>query len=125
MDPRDRLPPFVNGVECAVCGRTVPRASIRVLASRDDLTFVELTCEACRSDSLGIVVATDAFPDEAASDARAYRYGEFVPADADRFREALPIATDDVLLFRDALASHGLPGLIEPAIGTDPDEGTR
>jgi hypothetical protein len=124
MDPRDRLPPFVNGVECAVCGRTVPRASIRVLASRDDLTFVELTCEACRSDSLGIVVATDAWPDEVAETAPAHRYGEFLPADSDRFREALPIASDDVLLFRDALASRGFAGLVAADSAAD-DEAPR
>ncbi len=46
MDPRDRLPPFVNGVECAVCGRTVPRDGIRVIGSGDVLTFVELACAA-------------------------------------------------------------------------------
>jgi hypothetical protein len=124
MDPRDRLPPFVNGVECAVCGRTVPRASIRVLASRDDLTFVELTCEACRSDSLGIVVATDAWPDEVAESAAGHGYGEFLPADSDRFREALPIAADDVLRFRDALAAGGFAGLIGADTAPD-DEASR
>src|SRR3954469_10431591 len=59
MDPRDRTPPFENGVDCAVCGRTVPAERIRILASRDDLTFVELTCAACRSESLGMIVGGD------------------------------------------------------------------
>ena len=125
MDPRDRLPPFVNGVECAVCGRTVPRSSIRVLASRDDLTFVELACEGCRSDSLGIVVATDAWPDEAQGSGPAPRYGEFLASDSERFREALPIATDDILHFRAALASRGLAALVDPETRTDDDGAGR
>src|SRR4029079_15104245 len=76
MDPRDRTPPFENGVDCAVCGRNVPAERIRILASRDDLTFVELTCAACRSESLGMILAgaTDG-PDGRAP------YGEFLPAD--------------------------------------------
>jgi hypothetical protein len=57
MDPRERTPPFENGVDCAVCGRNVPVERIRILASRDDLTFVDLTCAACRSESLGMILA--------------------------------------------------------------------
>ena len=119
MDSRDRLPPFVNGVECAVCGRTVPRDAIRILASRDDLTFVELACAACRSESLGIVVAADS-PD---GDAAPETYGEFLPSDAERFREALPIDVDDVARVRAILASRGIVGLVDSAAG--PDDGGR
>jgi hypothetical protein len=107
MDSRDQLPPFVNGVECAVCGRTVPTERIRVLARRDDLTFVELACTECRSDSLGILVAGDSLD-------RPATYGEFLPADDARFREALPIGSDDVLDVRDVLDRYGLAGLIGP-----------
>jgi hypothetical protein len=111
MDPRDRLPPFVNGVDCAVCGRTVPVEGIRVLARRDDLTFVELACAGCRSESLGIIVAGE---DGKASGSP---YGEFLPADDARFHDALPIGPDDVLTVRDVLARHGLAGLVEGADG--------
>lgn len=121
MDPRDRLPPFVNGVECAVCGRTVPRNGIRVLASRDDLTFVELACDACRSESLGIVVATDEPIGQATAGSRVPPYGEFLPADDERFREALPIDGDDVARFRSALAASpsGILGLLEDRPASD------
>src|SRR5262245_38775055 len=106
MDPRDRTPPFEDGVDCAVCGRTVPAERIRILASRDDLTFVELTCAACRSESLGMIVA-------GSSDGSA-RYGEFLPADDARFREALPSGVDDVLTVRRLLQAGDLDALVGP-----------
>src|SRR3954469_4348581 len=114
MDPRDRTPPFENGVDCAVCGRTVPADRIRILASRDDLTFVELTCVACRSETLGMIVAGDA--SETGSAASGHRaiapYGEFLPADDARFREALPIGADDVATIRHLLELGDLDALL-------------
>lgn len=112
MDPRDRLPPFVNGVDCAACGDPVSLERIRVLASRDDLAFVEVACEGCRSESLGIIVA--GADDEAG---RRPTYGEFVATDHERFGGALPIGSDDVLAVRDVLARRGLAGLVDAADG--------
>ncbi len=106
MDPRDRLPPFANGVDCGACGRLVPLERIRILASRDDLTFVELDCPGCRSESLGIIVQSS---DGSASGAT---YGEFLPADDARFREALPIGVDDVLTVRELLARGDLKAFV-------------
>ena len=107
MDPRDPTPPFQDGVDCAVCGRTVPAERIRILASRDDLTFVELACAACRSESLGMIVRGDA-------DGPGARYGEFLPADDVRFRGALPIGVDDVLAVRRLLEQGDLDALVGP-----------
>jgi hypothetical protein len=104
MDPRDRPNPFANGVDCAVCGRLVPLDRIRVLAQRDDLTFVEVACTECRSETLGIVVASDA--DGGGG------YGEFLAADDARFREALPIDVDDILVVRDLLAKGDLDAFV-------------
>ncbi len=125
MDSRDRLPPFVNGVECAVCGRTVPRDGIRVLASRDDLTFVELACDSCRSESLGIVVATDRWLDEPPAAFPRSSYGEFLAADDERFREALPIDAGDLALFRSVLGRHGLAAFTDPPAATGDDGSAR
>jgi hypothetical protein len=108
MDPRDGLPPFANGVDCGACGRLVPLERIRVLASRDDLTFVELDCPGCRSESLGIVVQSSDRADGAT-------YGEFLPADDARFREALPIGSDDILTVRELLASGNLDAIVGPS----------
>jgi hypothetical protein len=109
MDPRDRLPPFANGVDCGVCGQLVPFERIRVLASRDDLMFVELDCSGCSSESLGIIVAGDG---AAGSDAR---YGEFLPADDARFREALPIGADDIRTVRGLLERGDLAAFVGPS----------
>ena len=108
MDPRDRLPPFANGVDCGACGQVVPLERIRVLASRDDLTFVELDCPGCSSESLGIVVQSEAGPEGT-------RYGEFLPTDHARFREALPIGPDDIRTVRELLARGDLNAFVGPS----------
>jgi hypothetical protein len=128
MDPRDDLDSLGAGVDCAACGGPVPNDRIRVLARRDDIAFVEIHCPACRSESLGIVVATD----DAASDdldqedgvavGPGNAYGEFGPGDIDRFREASPIGAADVDRVRELLARGGLAALVDggepPAAGS-------
>jgi hypothetical protein len=118
MDPRDRLQPFANGVDCAVCGGLVPMDRIRILASRDDLAFLELACAACKSESLGIVVADG-------SDGSGARlvYGEFQPADIARFRDAPQIGADDLLAARELLQRGGIDALVGRT-GNGPDRGS-
>src|SRR5436190_1201493 len=94
MDPRDDLDSLAGGVDCAACGETVPTDRIRLLARRDDIAFVEVTCPSCRSDSLGIVI--DETAGSGAGDRIGRVYGEFGPADIERFRRARPIAATDV-----------------------------
>jgi hypothetical protein len=117
MDPRDRLQPFAGGVDCAVCGGLVPVDGIRILARRDDLAFLELTCAECKSESLGIIVA-------GATDAAQTRplYGEFEADDDVRFRDAPPIAGDDLLIARELLRQGGIDALVGRA-GNGPDSG--
>jgi hypothetical protein len=104
MDPRDDLDSLAGGVDCAACGSFVPTDRIRVLARRDDISFVEIDCPACRSESLGIVIADD--------DGATALYGEFGPTDEERFREAAPIGPADIHLVRDLLARGGLAALV-------------
>ena len=117
MDPRDRLQPFANGVDCAVCGGLVPVDQIRILARRDDLAFLELTCVSCKSESLGIIVAGG--QDEGG---RRMPYGEFEAADDARFRDAPPIAGDDLLIAHDLLREGGIDALVGRT-GSGPDSG--
>jgi hypothetical protein len=105
MDPRDDHGSLAGGVDCAACGSFVPTDRIRVLARRDDISFVEIDCPACRSESLGIVIAGD-------SDEADGPYGEFGPSDEERFREALPIGPDDIHLVHDLLTRGGLTALV-------------
>ena len=114
MDPRDGLEPLASGVGCAICGDTVPTDRIRILARRDDLMFVELTCGSCHSESLGIVidgVAADGPVDEAPGH-HPLPYGEFLATDDIRFRGARPISPDDLAAVSDLLARGDLETLL-------------
>jgi hypothetical protein len=131
MDPRDDLDSLADGVDCAACGQFVPTDRIRVLARRDDIAFVEIHCPGCRSESLGIVIAseddepageTDGMSESAVAVGPGLVYGEFEPTDRERFREALPISPADVDLVRELLARGGLSALVNgsepPAAGS-------
>jgi hypothetical protein len=134
MDPRDDLDSLADGVDCAACGQFVPSDRVRVLARRDDIAFVEIHCPGCRSESLGIVIASSrddaADPawsaghdqDDRLDVAPGRSYGEFGPIDQERFREALPIAPSDVERVHELLARGGLAALVgssePPAAGS-------
>jgi len=131
MDPRDDLDSLADGVDCAACGQFVPTDGIRVLARRDDIAFVEIHCPGCRSESLGIVIASeddaaDVDTFDGADDVDGHAglavgpglvYGEFGPRDQERFHEALPIGPADLDLVHDILARGGLAALVE---GSEP-----
>ena len=85
---------------------------IRVLARRDDIAFVEIHCPACRSESLGIVIASGTDDDAAVAVGPGLVYGEFGPHDEERFREALPIGSADLDVVHDLLARGGLAALV-------------
>ena len=62
MDPRDLLRAFPDGMPCTVCDEPVPAERIRLLARREDMTFVQIQCSACRSTTLGFLA--NAWPHE-------------------------------------------------------------
>ena len=45
-----------DGATCTACGAPVPTGRIRILATRDDLAFVELVCDACGSAALVLLL---------------------------------------------------------------------
>ena len=112
MDPRDDHDSLADGVDCAACGQFVPTDRIRVLARRDDIAFVEIHCPACRSESLGIVIASDDESDDPTAVGPGAAYGEFGPRDEERFREALPIGQRDLDVVHDLLARGGIAALV-------------
>lgn len=57
MDPRDPQRALPDGTTCTVCDEPVPADRIRLLACRDDLTFVHVECAGCGSTSLEFVVS--------------------------------------------------------------------
>jgi hypothetical protein len=56
MDRLDHRRAVPDGVTCAVCEDRVPAGSIKVLAQRDDLVFIQVDCVACRSTTLAFVI---------------------------------------------------------------------
>jgi hypothetical protein len=112
MDPRDDLDSLGGGVDCAACGLAVPTDGIRVLARRDDIAFVEIHCPGCRSESLGIVIASDDAADDPTAVGPGRPYGEFGPSDEERFREARPIGRADLDLVQELLTRGGLAALV-------------
>ena len=60
MESREPADP--DDVACGVCREPVARDAARLLASRDDLSVVELRCPACASVTLGFVFSPDGLP---------------------------------------------------------------
>ena len=117
MDPRDRLRDSLAGVGCTACGASVPADRIRILAERDDLTFVEFRCTGCGSEALGLVVRS---ADDGAPITDVARYGEFGADDEARLTGPA-LDADDVRRMRTFLAGWegDLRTLIDPDPGLD------
>jgi hypothetical protein len=92
MDPLDHLLALPDGLRCTVCDERVPATRIRTLARRDDLTFIEIDCEACASSTLGFVLAGRTDEPAPVFDREAAPAGD-------------PISSDDVLDMHELLAS--------------------
>jgi hypothetical protein len=105
MDPLDHVPAGLDGLVCAVCDGSVPAESVRVLAHRDGLAFVQLECGACRSTTLAFIL-------DGVSDHR---------DDAPRSGGGEAVSADDVLDMHVFLRGWqgGLADLVGGATGTD------
>lgn len=89
MDSRDRPSGPADDVACSVCREPVAPGGTRLLARRDDLLFLEVSCPACASVTLGFVFAADDI---------------HVP-DVVRLAGAPPVSGDDVLDMHEHLAA--------------------
>jgi hypothetical protein len=109
MDPRDRLRSLPDGVECTVCGASVPVTQVTLLAEREDLVIVRADCTVCGSTALAFVLTGDS-PSATDSGTGA--------TEATR-ASASPIDTDDVLDMHAFLEtwSGDLASLVGPARG--------
>ncbi|HXG39891.1 MAG TPA: hypothetical protein VNJ28_03020 [Candidatus Limnocylindrales bacterium] len=116
MDRAERYRADLGGSVCTVCGSRLRADRIRLLAERDDLAFLELGCDRCGAETLGIVTydrvggAERPVLDPAP-------YGEFGPADELRFAGRPPIGPADVERMRAFLAGHrgDLRSLLRPS----------
>ncbi|MES2210642.1 MAG: hypothetical protein V4515_10730 [Chloroflexota bacterium] len=58
MDPRDHLRALPDGLACTVCDESVPGDRIRLLARRENLTFIQVACVRCGSTTLEFLADT-------------------------------------------------------------------
>jgi hypothetical protein len=107
MDPRDLLRAFPDGITCTVCDEPVPVARVRLLARREDMTFVQIDCAGCRSTTLGFLADSSLAPAAA---------GEPSPATD-------PITSDDVIEMHRFLA--GWQGDVRSLVTDDGRDATR
>jgi hypothetical protein len=85
----------LTGAGCTSCGAAIPVDHIAVLADRGDLAFVELSCPACNSRTLGVVVGTATDADTAVLDTAAHP--ELGPESEARLAGRPPVDETDVL----------------------------
>jgi hypothetical protein len=102
MDHRG-LPERLTGAGCTSCGAAIPVDRIAVLADRGDLAFVELSCAACGSRTLGVVIASGADPGDAVLDTA--RHPELDPATEARLAGRPAMTEEDVVAMRRFLAT--------------------
>ncbi len=94
MDAESWLTSELASFGCAACGQAYGRGHIELIAQREELFFVDLSCDHCGSQAVAIVTI--------AVDGQTVRLegGEFVRAedvDLDVAPEGPPVSADDVL----------------------------
>ena len=114
MDGADWLRTQLTSFGCASCGRAYEPEGIRLLAERDELYFVDLSCLVCGSQATAIVTVEQ---DDGAVRAEA---GEIEPVAAGP-EAGDPIDLDDVLDVHQLLAGYegDLVGLLRRFDGAE------
>ena len=120
MDPLDPGRVRLDGLRCAVCDGSVPADAVQLLAWRDDVAFVQLSCDACSSSTLAFLV-DGASPDSGVAGSGRAGSGR---ADSERARgdrsgrsePGSPVSSDDVLEMHLLLREWrgGLRELVDP-----------
>ena len=120
MEGTDWLRAQLAGFACGECGRGYVASSINVLAQRDDLFFVDLSCRGCGAEAVAIV--TIHVDDEAGVRIDA---GELSRGD-DMIEQAPPVRPDDVLAMHEFLREFDgdFRSLFGSADPSDPAPGT-
>jgi hypothetical protein len=105
MDAESWLTSELASFGCAACGQAYGQEHIRLIAQREELFFVDLSCDHCGSQAVAIVTI------EIDGETATLETGELVRADAqdpDPGGEEPPISADDVLDAHHLL--HGFEG---------------
>jgi len=94
MDAERWLTSELASFVCAACGQAYGKGRIQLIAQRDELYFVDLSCEHCGSQAVAIVTI------EVDGDRATLEGGELVRApetDPDAAPDGPPISPDDVI----------------------------
>ena len=100
MDAESWLTSELASFGCAACGQAYGQGHIRLIAQREELFFVDLSCEHCGSQAVAIVTI------QVDGDTTTLEGGELVrveEADLDAARDGPPVSADDVLDVHDLL----------------------
>jgi hypothetical protein len=103
----------LTGAGCTSCGTAIPADGIDVLADRGDVAFVELSCPACASRSVSLVLGHDPGGGSPLLDTAAHP--EMDPATEARLAGRPPVSWDDVRAMGSLLA--GWTGDLRSLVG--------
>jgi hypothetical protein len=105
MDAESWLTSELASFGCAACGQPYGQGHIRLIAQREELFFVDLSCDHCGSQAVAIVTI------QIDGDSATVEGGELVRVegtDPDAAPDAAPVSADDVLDVHDLLEDfHG------------------
>ena len=94
MDAESWLTSELASFGCAACGQAYGQGHIHLIAQREELFFVDLSCEHCGSQAVAIVTI------QVDGETAKFEGGELVPAggtDPDTAADGPPVSADDVL----------------------------
>ena len=100
MDAESWLTSELASFGCAACGQAYGQGHIHLIAQREELFFVDLTCDHCGSQAVAIVTI------QIDGETARLEGGELVraeEADPDAAPEGPPVSADDVLDVHDLL----------------------
>lgn len=94
MDAESWLTSELASFGCAACGQAYGQGHIRLIAQREELFFVDLSCDHCGSQAVAIVTI------QIDGDTATLEGGELVRVDEpalDELPDGPPVSADDVL----------------------------
>lgn len=100
MDAESWLTSELASFGCAACGQAYGQGHIRLIAQREELFFVDLSCDHCGSQAVAIVTI------QIDGDRATLEGGELVrvdDSDPDAVPDGPPVSADDVLDVHDLL----------------------
>jgi len=100
MDAESWLTSELASFGCAACGQAYGQGHIRLIAQREELFFVDLSCDHCGSQAVAIVTI------QVDGETATLEGGELVRVeedDLDAIAEGPPVSADDVLDIHDFL----------------------